>query len=271
VDGILEDVTARKGAEEGLREAHAALADQAGRLERSNADLQRFAHVVSHDLQEPLKMVATFTDLLASRLEQRPGAGPDAETRRCVDFVREGTSRMQEMVRSLLDFCILERTEGRTREVDCGRLVDRALENLAARVEESGARVARDRLPVLEGDDVLLTLVFQNLLGNAIKFRREGAPPSVHVGAERQDGEWVLSVRDDGIGFEPDAAGDMFGFFRRLPGSERFPGTGMGLAICKRIVERHGGRIWAEPAPGGGSVFRFTVPHRPRGAEEARP
>jgi signal transduction histidine kinase len=265
VKGIIEDVTARKSAEEALREAHAALTDQARRLEQSNTDLQRFAHLVSHDLQEPLKMVSTFSDLLGRRV----GASLDGESRRCLEFVREGAERMQGMVRSLLDFCLLEKTEGRSRPADCGALVDRALGNLAASVSESGGEVTRDRLPVVHGDDLLLTSVFQNLIANALKFRREGVPPRVHVGGDAVDGEWVLSVRDNGIGFDPAAAGELFGFFRRLPGSEAYPGSGMGLAICKRIVERHGGRIWAEPAEGGGSVFRFSIPRRPEGAREA--
>ena len=264
VDGLLEDLTARKRAEEGLRAAHAALEDQARRLERSNADLQRFAHVVSHDLQEPLRVVATFIDLL----ERRLGGGLDAEARRCLDFVREGAGRMRDMVRALLDFCLLERSEGRFRAAPCGEMVDRALEGLAAAVRESGAEVTRDELPVVHGDDLLLTSVFQNLLGNAIKFRRDGVPPRVHVGSARVDGEWVLSVRDNGIGLDPAACGDLFGFFHRLPGSESYPGSGMGLAICKRILERHGGRIWAEAAPGGGAVFRFSVPLPPGGDPE---
>lgn len=267
VKGILEDVTARKNAEEELRDAHAALEDQARRLERSNADLQRFAHVVSHDLQEPLKMVSTFTDLLGRRC----GEGFDEEGRRCLDFIREGTERMQAMVRGLLDFCLLEKTEGRFRPADCGALLDRAMDNLAASVGESGAEVTRDALPVVQADDLLLTSVFQNLLSNSLKFRRDGIPPRVHVGAGQENGHWVLSVRDNGIGVDPAASGDLFGFFRRLPGSERYPGSGMGLAICKRIVERHGGRIWMEPSPGGGSTFWFSIPQRPEGAREGSP
>src|SRR5688572_1822927 len=267
IEGILEDVTDRKRAEEGLRTAHAALEDQARLLERSNSDLQRFAHVVSHDLQEPLRVVATFTDLLDRRL----GAGLDAESRRSLDFVREGTGQMQQMVRGLLDFCLVEKTGRRIANADCAKLVDRAMDNLASALEESGAKVTRDRLPVVQADDVLLSSVFQNLIGNAVKFRREGVVPKVHVASERADGEWVLSVRDNGIGIDAAAASELFGFFRRLPGSEKYPGSGMGLAICKRIVERHGGRIWAEPAAGGGSVFRFSIPSAPGGRRETAP
>ena len=267
VEGILEDVTDRKRAEEGLRTAHTALEDQARRLERSNSDLQRFAHVVSHDLQEPLRVVATFTDLLDRRLR----AGLDAEARRSLDFVREGTGQMQQMVRALLDFCLVEKTGRRIASADCAKLVDRAMDNLASALQESGAKVTRDRLPVVQADDVLLTSVFQNLLANAVKFRRDGVVPKVHVTSERVEAHWVLSVKDNGIGIDSAAASELFGFFRRLPGSERYPGSGMGLAICKRIIERHGGRIWAEPAAGGGSVFRFSIPSTPDGRRETAP
>jgi light-regulated signal transduction histidine kinase (bacteriophytochrome) len=256
VDGILEDVTERRRAERDLRAAHAALEDQARRLRRSNADLQRFAHVVSHDLQEPLRMVATFTD----RLSRRSGNRLDGEARRYLAFAREGAGRMQEMIRGLLDFCLVEKSEGRREVVDCGALLDRAMADLRVALREAGAVVTRDPLPTVEGDDVLLGSLFQNLLGNAVKFRRPEVEPRIHVGAEREEDAWVLSVRDNGRGFPPESADLLFQVFRRLPGSEGVPGTGMGLAICERIAARHGGRIWAEAAPGGGSVFRVRLP-----------
>ncbi len=256
LDGILEDVTARRQAEEDLRRTHAALEAQADELARSNSDLQRFAHVISHDLQEPLRMVATFTDVL----ERRHAQHLDAEAREYLKYAREGAERMQAMIHGLLDFCLMEKTPEKVRPADCNALLDRVLANLVVAIGESGAEVTRDRLPVVQADDILLSNVLQNLVGNGVKFRRDGVPPRVHVGAERGDGEWTLSVQDNGIGVDPKEKDRLFMVFRRLSGSEHYPGSGVGLAICKRIVERHGGRIWWEPARGGGSVFRFTLP-----------
>jgi signal transduction histidine kinase len=259
LDGILEDLTARHRAEEDLRAAHADLESKARELARSNADLQRFAHVVSHDLQEPLRMVATFTDLLSRRY----GGRLDGDAQQYLTFAREGAERMQGMIHGLLDFCAVEATRGRRRPTDCNLVLERILSNLKVAVEEAGAEVTHGDLPVVPADDLLLGSVLQNLVANGIKFRREGVPPRVRVEAERGEDEWILSVRDNGIGIDPAAADRLFMVFRRLPGSERFPGNGMGLAISKRIVERHGGRIWLEPGPGGGSVFRFTLPAKP--------
>ncbi len=256
MDGIVEDVTASRSAEEALRKAHSALEAQAEALSSSNADLQRFAHVISHDLQEPLRMVATFTDVLDRRYSDRL----DAEAHEFLRYAREGAERMQGMIHGLLDFCLLEKTPGQSRDTDCTGILDKVLANLMVAVEESGAAISRDPLPVVRGDELLLTSVFQNLVANGLKFRREGTPPRIHVGAVRGAGEWTFSVRDNGIGIDPAEQDRLFMVFRRLSGSERFPGSGVGLAICKRVVERHGGRIWWEPGDGGGSDFRFTLP-----------
>ena len=263
--GIVEDVTARHRAEEELRAAHGRLESQARELARSNADLQRFAHVVSHDLQEPLRMVATFTDLLSRRWGDRL----DAEALQYLSFAREGAERMQGMIHGLLEFCALEATPERRGAADLGLLLDRVLDDLRVAVGEAGADVTRGDLPVVAGDDLLLGNVLQNLVANALKFRREGVPPRVRVEAERRGEEWVVSVADNGIGVDPDAADRLFMIFRRLPGSERFPGHGLGLAVCKRIVERHGGRIWLDASPGGGATFRFSLPAAP--AKEVKP
>ncbi len=267
LDGILEDITPRHLAEQGLRSAHARLEFQARELARSNADLQRFAHVVSHDLQEPLRMVATFTETLSRRYADRL----DREALEYLSLAREGAERMQGMIHGLLDFCALETAEGRRGPTDCSGVFDRVMADLKVAVAEAGAEVSRGELPVVAADDLLLANVLQNLVANGIKFRREGVPPRVRVEAERRGEEWVLSVLDNGIGIDPASADRLFMIFRRLPGSERFPGNGMGLALSKRIVERYGGRIWFDPAPGGGSVFRFTLPAAPAGsAEEVR-
>lgn len=263
LDGILEDVTARHRAEEDLRAAHSRLESQARDLARSNADLQRFAYVVSHDLQEPLRMVATFTDLLSRQY----GGRLDDEARQYLTYAREGAERMQGMIHGLLDFCVIDTTPERRGPTDCNGVLDRVLDNLRVAVAEAGAEITRGVLPVVEADDLLLSNVFQNLVANAVKFRREGIPPRIRVEAERRGSSWVLSVTDNGIGIDPGATDRLFMIFRRLPGTERFPGNGMGLATCKRIVERHGGRIWLDPAPGGGSVFRFTMPPVPEGGK----
>jgi hypothetical protein len=266
VDGILEDISARKEAEQRVRKAGETLEAQARELARSNADLQRFAHVISHDLQEPLRVVATFTDVLDRRYADRL----DAEAHQYLRYAMEGAQRMQGMIHALLDFCLLEKTPGKFRKTDCNELLDKVLVSLAVAVKESGAEVTRDRLPVVEGDELLLSNVIQNLVANGVKFRRQGVAPKVHVGATRTDGGWTLFVRDNGIGIDEKDRDRLFMVFRRLAGSENYPGTGVGLAICKRIVERHGGRIWWEPAEGGGSDFRFTLPDRTSGEAPVR-
>lgn len=264
LDGILEETTARHRAEEALRTAHARLESQARDLARSNADLQRFAHVVSHDLQEPLRMVATFTELLSKRSADRL----DGEAKQYLTYAREGAERMQGMIHGLLDFCVLETTEGRRVETDLNEVFERVRANLQVAIRDAGAAVERGDLPVVQADDLLLTHVLQNLVANGVKFRRDGVAPRVRVEAERRGAEWVLGVTDNGIGIDPAASDRLFMIFRRLPGSEKYPGNGMGLAICKRIVERHGGRIWVDPAPGGGSAFRFTLPGAGPGVPE---
>jgi signal transduction histidine kinase len=265
LEGMVEDLTARKRAEEALRSAHEVLERQAKDLSRSNADLQRFAYVVSHDLQEPLRMISTFTGLLAKKKERRF----DDEARQYIAYAQEGADRMQAMIHGLLEFCLLETVPGRSRPTDCNEALDKVAATLRLAIQESGAVLERDPLPVVAADDVQVSHVLQNLVANAVKFRRPGTEPRIRVGAERQGERWAISVRDDGIGIEPDSADSLFLLFKRLPGSEGVPGIGMGLAICKRIVERHGGRIWMEPTPGGGSTFRFTLPAAP-GKEKAR-
>jgi PAS domain S-box-containing protein len=246
---VLRDVTERVRAEE-------ALAEQADELARSNADLEQFAYVASHDLQEPLRMVASYTQLLARRYRDRL----DADAHEFIGYAVDGVTRMQSLISDLLAYSRVGSREGEHVPVDLEEVLRRVLESgVATAVLESGATVTHDPLPTVTGDPVQLGQVLQNLIANAIKFRGE-EPPRVHVSAERAGREWVVSVRDNGIGISPDHAQRIFIIFQRLHSRADYAGTGIGLAICKKIVERHGGRIWVEPAPDGGSIFRFTLP-----------
>ncbi len=246
---VLRDVTERVRAEE-------ALAEQAQELARSNADLEQFAYVASHDLQEPLRMVASYTQLLARRYRDRL----DDDAQEFIGYAVDGVTRMQSLISDLLAYSRVGSRGDAVEPVELEALLARVLDSsLAAAVEESGATVTAGPLPTVLGDPVQLGQVLQNLVANAIKFR--GAePPRVHVSAERAGGEWTVSVRDNGIGISPEYAQRIFVIFQRLHSRAEYAGTGIGLAICKKIVERHGGRIRVEPAPGGGSDFRFTLP-----------
>jgi PAS domain S-box-containing protein len=248
VTSIIRDITERKCTQDEL-------ARQAQELARSNAELEQFAYVASHDLQEPLRMVSSYTQLLAKRYQGQ--LGPDAD--RFIGYAVDGVTRMQQLINDLLAYSRV-RTKGKELEpTDCQAVFDGVLANLQAAIGESGAVITHDVLPVVMADGWQLTQLFQNLIGNAIKFHGE-EPPRVHIAVERKGAEWVLAVRDNGIGLEPEYAERIFLIFQRLHSRSAYPGTGIGLAICKRIVERHGGRIWVESQPGSGSAFFFTFP-----------
>jgi len=263
------DITERKQAEQELRLT-------ATELVRSNKDLEQFAHVASHDLKEPLRMVTGFMSLLKERYGD--GAKLDSKALEYIWFATEAAARMQKMIDDLLAYSCAGRTDA-VEIIEISAIVDSALENLRAGIEESGAVVTRDPLPTINGDSLGLTQVFQNLLGNAIKFHKPGARPKIHIAANRivnrepgtgpsDSGDsttpaipgWLFAIRDNGIGIAPEYHDKLFAIFHRLHTREEYPGSGIGLAICKKIVEQNGGRIWVESKLGNGSIFCFTVP-----------
>ena len=228
--------------------------EAAAELQRSNAELEQFAHVASHDLREPLRMVASYCQLLDERYRDRL----DARGLQLLDFAVDGARRMQRLIDDLLDY---SRVGGATRPfepVACNDLVDRVCGDLGAAIREADAAVTRDDLPMVRGDPEQLERLFANLLGNAVRFRGT-APPRVHVSGGPAAAGWEFAVADNGIGIPPEHAERVFQMFQRLHARDAYPGDGIGLAIAKRIVERHGGRIWVEPGSAGGSVFRFTL------------
>jgi PAS domain S-box-containing protein len=252
------DITSRRTAE---RE----LAAKAAELERSNAELERFAYVASHDLQEPLRMVSSYTQLLARRYTGRLDDNADEFIRYAVN----GATRMQRLINDLL---VYSRVSSRARQAtptDSGRAVATALSNLSRAIEDTGAEVDVGPLPEVLVDGSQLVQVFQNLIGNAIKFHSPGNRPIIRIGALRQNGMWQISVHDNGLGIDPAYFDRIFILFQRLHTRDTYSGTGIGLAICKKIVERHGGRIWVDSAEGRGATFTFTLPGATDGQDES--
>jgi signal transduction histidine kinase len=224
-------------------------------LEHSNAELDQFASVTSHDLQAPLTTISMYAELI-----ERRHAGDLNGGMALVDGIRNATQEARTLIRDLLEYSRAGRGELSLEEVPVAHMVDRALEALAGPIEAAGARVTAGELPVVRVDRAGVCRVFQNLIGNAVKFTVPGRPPEVTIGAERDGAMWRISVRDNGIGMQPQDAERIFQPFRRLHGEEAYPGTGIGLAICERIVSQLGGRIWVTSAPGEGSTFFFTLP-----------
>jgi PAS domain S-box-containing protein len=252
----IRDITERKRAHQALLQSQEELAIYAGKLARSNAELERFAYVASHDLQEPLRMVAGFTRLLAKRYSGRL----DETANRYIDYAEDGAKRMQHLIADLLAYSRVNCKDLDLRPVALEPLVRGAMRNLQAAIEESGASITVEALPSLPVEQMHFTQLFQNLVGNALKFRRPGVRPEVRISAVDNGAEYVLSVADNGIGICPEYRERVFQIFQRLHSRAEYAGTGIGLAICKKVVERHGGRIWVEAGAGHGSIFRFTLP-----------
>ncbi len=241
--------------------ARAQLDEQAAELRRSNAELEQFAYVASHDLQEPLRKVASFCQLL----EKRYGDQLDERGIQYIDFAVDGAKRMQILINDLLTFSRVGRLNTTQTEVDLNGTLEQAISNVATAVEESGAQIDRpDTLPPVTGDPTLLIMLWQNLIANAIKFRREGRPPRITIeyrpGGDEHDGDWLFSVADNGIGIADEFVDKVFVIFQRLHGRDAYAGTGIGLALVKKIVEYHGGTIWIDTDYDSGTRFRFTLP-----------
>ncbi|MEV1172414.1 ATP-binding protein [Nonomuraea sp. NPDC049784] len=231
-------------------------ADQAEELRRSNGELEQFAYVASHDLQEPLRKVASFTQML----EQRYGHQLDDRAKQYIHYAVDGAKRMQLLINDLLDFSRVGRVTGEKTAIDSDAALDSALENLSATIEDTEATVTRDELPKVRANRLQLAQLFQNLIENAIKFRSE-EPPRIHIGVSRSGDMWEFSCSDNGIGVEPKYADRIFLIFQRLHPRDVYPGTGIGLALCRKIVEYHGGQLWLDGgAEGQGATFRWTLP-----------
>jgi PAS domain S-box-containing protein len=242
------DLTERKQAEEELKRSNE-------ELKRVNRELEEFAYVASHDLQEPLRMVNIYTQIILKEMGTESG-----KLIKYADFVREGVTRMEALIQDLLTFSRAVHDDALPiATADLSVSLSEALLVLKSQIEESGARITTPPLPIVRGDTPQMAHVFQNLLSNALKYRNPDAPPEIQISTRQDGGNWIISVRDNGIGFEQRYAERIFGLFKRLHKSE-YPGTGLGLAICRRIVERYGGRMWAEGKPGEGAVFHFSLP-----------
>ena len=243
----IRDVTARKHAEERVKQTLA-------ELERSNAELRQFIYVASHDLQEPLHMIASYLQLLEMRYKDKL----DADAHDFIGFAVDGANRLQNLIDSLLDYSRVDGRDMTFEPTDMEKVFEAAVANLQVAIKESKAEVTNEPLPTVMANEVQMIQLFQNLLGNAIKFRGKELP-RIQVSSEQKGHEWIFSVRDNGIGIEPQYFDRIFIIFQCLHGQE-YPGTGIGLPITKRIVERHGGRIWVESEPGKGSTFYFSIP-----------
>jgi signal transduction histidine kinase len=247
---------------EAAQSARSLLAEQAMELQRSNAELEQFAYVASHDLQEPLRKVASFCQLI----EKRYGDQLDERGIEYIAFAVDGAKRMQILINDLLTFSRVGRLNPTRVDVDLGVTLDDAIENLDTAITESGAEIVRQGLPLprIAGDPTLLTMVWQNLIGNAVKFKQDGVVPRIVVDCEQSpnepDGPWQLTVTDNGIGIPEEFSDKVFVIFQRLHGRDVYTGTGIGLALCKKIIEHHGGSIWIDNSFTGGTRFRFTIP-----------
>jgi signal transduction histidine kinase len=226
-------------------------------LTRSNAELEQFAYVAAHDLKQPLIVAGGYVNRL--RRHYKDKAEPEAH--RFIGYALDAITRMEALINALLAYARVGRKVANLELTDCNAVVECATTNLQVEIEKNSAIVTHDPLPTLLADNIQVIQLFQNLIGNSIKFRRE-EPPRIHISAEHNEKEWVISICDNGIGIDPKHSASIFDIFRRLDESSKYPGNGIGLATCKKIVENHGGRIWVESSSGQGSTFKFAVPIR---------
>ena len=224
-------------------------------VSKLHLDLKHFSYAASHDLQEPLRMVTCYTQLLAR--EYKGKLDPKAD--QFIAYAVEGASRLETLLRNLREYWLVNEPMVQCVPIDCVRVLQKSIEALRVPIEESGASVTYERLPTVVAEEVSLAMLFQNLLGNAIKYRRPGKPPSIHISAEKKGNAWRFSVQDNGIGIETKHLEEIFAPFKRLHGTD-YPGSGIGLALCGKIMERYGGRVWVESVYGEGSTFYFTIP-----------
>jgi light-regulated signal transduction histidine kinase (bacteriophytochrome) len=246
---VFKDITGRKNDEMALEAA-------VRELKRSNTELEQFAYVCAHDLQEPLRQVRAFVHLL----RERYAAAFDGKAAQYFQFVSDGAARMSDLVRGLLEYSRVGGRDLPHRVTSSNQALDTALADLRVSIAEARAVITHDDLPTVTAEPTQLAQVFQNLIGNAVKFRRDGLDPQIHVGCRSEDGAWVFSVSDNGIGIAPEHRDKVFLIFQRLHDRQKYPGTGIGLAICKKIVEQHGGKIWTAAHAGAGSTLSFTLP-----------
>ncbi|MFB7220043.1 ATP-binding protein [Streptomyces sp. NPDC056227] len=261
VAAAVEDMRSRLVSElDEAQERESLLAQQAEELRRSNSELEQFAYVASHDLQEPLRKVASFCQLL----EKRYGEELDARGKQYIDFAVDGAKRMQVLINDLLTFSRVGRVHDSWNSVDFDRSLDRAVANLALSIEETGTTLVRENpLPQVTGDSTTLAMIWQNLIGNAVKFRHPEVPCVITVGCVREEDEWRFTVQDNGIGIAPEFAEKVFIIFQRLHSRDEYDGTGIGLALCRKIIEFHGGRIWLDPGYREGARIHFSLPVGP--------
>ena len=256
---VIRDVTERRNAEERDRRANAELEEKViertKELRRSNEELRQFAYVSSHDLKEPLRMVSNYTQLL----ERSCQGGLGNEAAQYIGYILQGVNRMHGLIEDLLSYSEIDSRNTFFKTVDSGAALREALANLQVPIVESGAEITKTEMPAVTGDHIQLVRVFQNLIGNSIKYRSKETP-RIQISSERREDEWVFSVRDNGIGIEPRYKESIFKLFKRLHARSEYPGNGVGLASCRKIIERHGGKIWLELDSGSGATFRFTVP-----------
>jgi PAS domain S-box-containing protein len=249
LEGFMTDITARKRAEEQLKET-------ISELERSNKELESFAYITSHDLQEPLRTIASYAQLI----ERRYKGKLDSDADEFIEFMVDGSRRMKSMIQGLLDYSRVGTRGHEFTEFESEDALNYALSNLGTAISKVNAEIIHDELPVIFADKDQIVRVFQNLIGNAIKFSSEGVQPKIHISSHKKDNEYVFSVSDNGIGLEEQYNDQIFEVFKRLHSIGEYQGTGIGLAIVKRIIDRHGGRVWVESEPRAGSTFYFTIP-----------